>query len=904
MRRTYVVSLLLAATALVGCKARTEIVLGVLTDLRAPDVLDQVELVVRDTSKPATDDPLIQYQWDISGVPDQPFVLPGSFGLYSSDGSEPRMKITLTGSKNGQVHVTRQSVVTLISQQTLFLRQTLVAGCADKSDCKDELGQTCVEGRCVDQRVDARILHAFQAPMITSVQCNSGTQYIDTSTGEALVPENADCDSPTDWCEEGTCYMPPPLPPDTEVSWFPSGGAPTANGLDAVLVLPHYTGFSNTPDGYAYYAAGKQGTVLRKGVPLSLGTTSTRLAVGAWQVEKTDTTKTLRALAGESDGSLRAVGDGGTILMRDEEGNWSADTSAWNITADLRGAWAYSGDIYVVGEEGGRGVLLRGGFGGRSWDPIELPTENGPVGGLLAVHGRDYSDVWMVGRGGVVLYFNSDSFERLIGTPDEDFTSVWVGESYVYITSSAGHLYAIDKSDHSQFIQLDTGDNANPLLSVWGFADQSVVAVGNGGTIFRGDVTELHREYMSKPVWLEGVSGNSLQDALAVGAGGAIFTTQPGQPSVDTDMGTPPPDMGTSLPDMSTSLPDMSMPSPDMSTSPDMSLLDGGTSDLDMGDMGAPLSCNETYVTGYQFYARADSGAPPSWVVAATYHEGQIWALDNSAPKQHLFAISPDGAVTQVLLDGALDQCEHLVANEEGFIASASGTNQLFQLRYVSGATFAEVTSFAGTGQAGFGNGSVESASFNMPGSLAVDADGSVYVADVGNHAIRKIANGVVSTLVGKGTAGTTDGTADVATLNSISSMVYEPTTKSLYFVDYSSLVGNYLRRTRAVDGYTESLGTFGTYALGTLAADGRGYLFNRGANPGRLQRYTVATGTVESMVQGAVSGDGLGCEVALPSSDTPNGPILVADPAGYNVWDLGDALRTIEYYFSTSAGF
>ena len=45
---------------------------------------------------------------------------------------------------------------------------------------------------------------------------------------------------------------------------------------------------------------------------------------------------------------------------------------------------------------------------------------------------------------------------------------------------------------------------------------------------------------------------------------------------------------------------------------------------------------------------------------------------------------------------------------------------------------------------------------FNNPYSVAVDASGNAYVADTGNHAIRKISStGVVSTLVGApGTAG------------------------------------------------------------------------------------------------------------------------------------------------------
>src|SRR5262249_47566496 len=68
------------------------------------------------------------------------------------------------------------------------------------------------------------------------------------------------------------------------------------------------------------------------------------------------------------------------------------------------------------------------------------------------------------------------------------------------------------------------------------------------------------------------------------------------------------------------------------------------------------------------------------------------------------------------------------------------------------------VTTYAGDGTSGFVNGAGESARFNSPRGVAVDNLGRVFVADTGNHAVRRIdSGGVVTTVAGDGTPGSTD---------------------------------------------------------------------------------------------------------------------------------------------------
>jgi len=64
-------------------------------------------------------------------------------------------------------------------------------------------------------------------------------------------------------------------------------------------------------------------------------------------------------------------------------------------------------------------------------------------------------------------------------------------------------------------------------------------------------------------------------------------------------------------------------------------------------------------------------------------------------------------------------------------------------------------------------DGKLSAAKFNTPSGLAIDKKGNIYVADTGNHVIRKIEpNGKVSTLAGNGQAGFRDGAAAQAQFN------------------------------------------------------------------------------------------------------------------------------------------
>jgi NHL repeat len=93
-----------------------------------------------------------------------------------------------------------------------------------------------------------------------------------------------------------------------------------------------------------------------------------------------------------------------------------------------------------------------------------------------------------------------------------------------------------------------------------------------------------------------------------------------------------------------------------------------------------------------------------------------------------------------------------------------------------------QVTTLAGSSP-GWSDGPAATARFNVPTRVAVDAAGDVWVSDSDNQRIRRIAGGMVTTAAGTGALGTSDGPAASAELEYPEGIVAEPSGRVL-FVD------------------------------------------------------------------------------------------------------------------------
>ena len=155
---------------------------------------------------------------------------------------------------------------------------------------------------------------------------------------------------------------------------------------------------------------------------------------------------------------------------------------------------------------------------------------------------------------------------------------------------------------------------------------------------------------------------------------------------------------------------------------------------------------------------------------------------------------------------------EGLAVDGTGNVYVADTGNHVIR-RIAAGATGGAVTTLAGTaGTTGFMEGTGAAAQFSSPKGIAINRAGTeLYVADTGNHRIRKITNpaGVVTTLAGSGTAGHNDATGAAAQFSSPEGIAINSAGTELYVAD----TGNH--RIRKV---TSPAGVVTTFAGGTTA--------------------------------------------------------------------------------------
>jgi sugar lactone lactonase YvrE len=220
-----------------------------------------------------------------------------------------------------------------------------------------------------------------------------------------------------------------------------------------------------------------------------------------------------------------------------------------------------------------------------------------------------------------------------------------------------------------------------------------------------------------------------------------------------------------------------------------------------------------------------------------------------------------------------------IVTDAAGNVYVADSGNSLIRKITPAGV----VSTLAGKGNPGFGDGTGAAAVFNTPTGLAIDALGNVFVADKGNNCIRKITSaGVVTTIAGNTVKGQVDANGTSAYFNGPTGVTIDAT-GNLYVADQGNFA---VRKVTPAGDVSTLLGTrslnsiFGT--LYGIVADASGNLFITDA-AGRLLEitngvlYTLA-GT--SGVTAFVNGTNLNAYFNMPQGLTTSsaGVIYIAD--------------------------
>lgn len=185
-----------------------------------------------------------------------------------------------------------------------------------------------------------------------------------------------------------------------------------------------------------------------------------------------------------------------------------------------------------------------------------------------------------------------------------------------------------------------------------------------------------------------------------------------------------------------------------------------------------------------------------------------------------------DGSAAQARFSGPA----FLTSDANGVIYVADMGNHA--IRRVG--TDGTVVTIAGDGTCGFQDGPVATARFCLPRNVQVANDGTLYVSDSGNFRIRRIANGVVDTLAGNGSDGNVNGAALSASFSRMGGINLRPNGDLLIADMYNGHIRRYVAATQTVQheagaGYGTAEGTRSTVQLMgpvDVAEDSQGNLY------------------------------------------------------------------------------
>lgn len=276
------------------------------------------------------------------------------------------------------------------------------------------------------------------------------------------------------------------------------------------------------------------------------------------------------------------------------------------------------------------------------------------------------------------------------------------------------------------------------------------------------------------------------------------------------------------------------------------------------------------------------------------------------------------GNGTVGLVNGATDIAQFkypgaVVINPAGIVYVSDSENHC--IRKISGTT---VSTFVGNGTAGYADGTGTTAQFTSPAGLWLDSDGNLYIADAGNHRIRKATpGGVVTTLAGSGIAGSANGNGTNAQFYQPLSIVIDGT-GNMYISDFDN--NNIRKMTLAGDvtnfagsgvpGFNNGIGIAAQFnGPSGMTIDAAGNIYVADFFNNRIRKITpaaVVTTFAGSATSGSANGTGAAAQFNLPFGLALDGSgnIIVADYFNHKIRRITPATVVTTIAGNGTAGF
>jgi len=185
------------------------------------------------------------------------------------------------------------------------------------------------------------------------------------------------------------------------------------------------------------------------------------------------------------------------------------------------------------------------------------------------------------------------------------------------------------------------------------------------------------------------------------------------------------------------------------------------------------------------------------------------------------------------------------------------------------------ISTVAGNGTAGYSgdNGAATSIGLNQPSGVALDSSGNLYIADLENHRVLKVAvgSGIISTVAGNGIGiSSEDGGAAIETSLRSPTWVTVDGAGTLYIAErpngrirtvagdtgiISTVAGNGVGSVYSGDGGLAT--TAGLHSPGDVAVDGSGNLFIADSLNHRIRKVAAGTGIITTVAGNGTAGFG-----------------------------------------------